>query len=283
MRKSGAAAQGPVPRSELRTRVVSAVLMGLAALFLTWLGGIWFRILCVLIAAAILFEWTAMAKASTSALARRLSAVFMALAAIALVAIDDAFIGFLVLLALVAVALLVGARSRGDEWSAYGLAYATLPACALSLLRADHVQGLACALFLFAVVWASDVFAYFVGRALGGPKLAPRISPGKTWSGAIGGVLCAIILGTSVAFAFGTTVPAAALVMLIVVLSIVSQLGDLFESALKRRFGAKDSSRLIPGHGGIMDRVDGLVAAAAALYVAGAVIAGPDSPAYAFF
>jgi len=120
-------------------------------------------------------------------------------------------------------------------------------------------------------VWATDIFAYFVGRAIGGPKLAPRISPGKTWSGAIGGAVAAIIAGTAVVWSFFSAddlrIPVLALV-----LSVCSQIGDLFESFIKRRFGVKDSSHLIPGHGGVMDRVDGLIFACFAAFLLAIVI-----------
>ncbi|TIP17063.1 MAG: phosphatidate cytidylyltransferase, partial [Mesorhizobium sp.] len=146
--------------------------------------------------------------------------------------------------------------------------YASLSGLSLAYLRGDSHSGLIAILFLFSVVWATDIAAYFVGRAVGGPKLAPSISPGKTQSGALGGAVGGIAAGLVLAIAAG----AGNLTMLGLValaLSIVSQIGDLFESWVKRRHGCKDSSNLIPGHGGVMDRVDGLVAAAFALYVIG--------------
>ena len=124
--------------------------------------------------------------------------------------------------------------------------------------------------------------AIAVGRALGGPKLAPAISPGKTWSGAIGGAAGGVIAAVVLAAAAGTghfTV----LALIAFALSVVAQMGDLFESWVKRRHGRKDSGALIPGHGGVMDRVDGLVAAALALYVIGCISAGADHPAQGLF
>lgn len=138
-------------------------------------------------------------------------------------------------------------------------------------------------LFLFAIVWCTDIFAYFVGRAVGGPKLAPSISPGKTWSGAVGGTIAAVVAGILVAHFAGMAWGLAMLALLVVGLSVISQIGDLFESRLKRLCSVKDSSQLIPGHGGVMDRVDGLATAALALYIVGAAFAGPDHPAAAFF
>src|SRR5690606_13899764 len=124
-----------------------------------------------------------------------------------------------------------------------------------------------------AVVWVTDILAYFVGKAVGGPKLAPSISPGKTWSGAIGGAAGGTLAGLIVAQFVPTTAGMAVICVAALALSVVSQAGDLFESSLKRRFSVKDSGRIIPGHGGVMDRVDGLVAAAFALYLAGALVA----------
>lgn len=120
------------------------------------------------------------------------------------------------------------------------------------------LTGFVSILFIFAVVWSTDILAYFVGRAIGGPKLAPSISPGKTWSGAIGGAVAAVIGGGAVSMAYHGRISLLVL-GLAFILSVFSQIGDLFESFVKRRFQVKDSSHLIPGHGGFMDRVDGLV------------------------
>ncbi len=138
-----------------------------------------------------------------------------------------------------------------------GVPYVGLAAAALVWLRFDPTAGRQNVLFLVLMVWASDIGAYVVGRFAGGPKLAPSISPGKTWSGAIGGVAAAVAVASTMAGG-----PAGPVVLVAIALSIVSQLGDLLESALKRRFGVKDSGRLIPGHGGLLDRLDGMLTAA---------------------
>lgn len=142
-----------------------------------------------------------------------------------------------------------------------GWLYALVGAGALYWLRSDSVAGLIDVLFLLVVVWSSDIGAYLTGRLIGGPKLAPAISPGKTWSGAVGGLLAAMAVGLLVS---RMAAPGPVLHALVVAggLSIASQLGDLLESALKRHFGVKDSSRMIPGHGGLFDRLDGVLAAA---------------------
>jgi phosphatidate cytidylyltransferase len=163
-------------------------------------------------------------------------------------------------------------------WCTSGLLYAAVLLVAQVLLRSDASFGFAAILFLFVIVWLTDITAYFVGRAVGGPKLMPRVSPNKTWSGAIGGTVAAMIGGAIVAsqFHIGGLAAAAAVAF---VLSVISQAGDLLESAVKRRFNAKDASQLIPGHGGLMDRLDGLVTAAAAGVLIGIAHGGFDAPA----
>ncbi len=128
-------------------------------------------------------------------------------------------------------------------------------------MRADSELGVLAIILLFAVVWTTDVLGYFAGRAFGGPKLLPAVSPKKTWSGAIAGTLGAMIVAVIVASFFGSF-NRTAIVIIALMLSVAAQLGDLMESWVKRQFGAKDASQLIPGHGGVMDRLDGFWAAA---------------------
>ncbi|AZO62900.1 MAG: phosphatidate cytidylyltransferase [Mesorhizobium sp.] len=268
--------------SNLQQRVISAIVMAAATLALTWLGGLPFRLFCAAIAALIFYEWTRMSRAENGATLGFLPEVLILVFIGALVAGLPA-LWLLLLVAAITVIVAVAARLRGAaQWEASGLAYASLSGLSLAYLRGDSHSGLIAILFLFAVVWATDIAAYFVGRRVGGPKLAPSISPGKTQSGALGGAVGGIAAGLVLAIAAG----AGNLTMLGLValaLSIVSQIGDLFESWVKRRQGCKDSSNLIPGHGGVMDRVDGLVAAAFALYVIGWIAAGADHPAMGLF
>lgn len=144
-------------------------------------------------------------------------------------------------------------------WHSVGALYIGLPCVALIWLRADPALGRSIAFWLFGVVWASDVGAYACGRSLGGPRLAPRISPKKTWSGLVGGIAAAGAAGAGVAAAEGVPSPVSA-AALGALTGAVAQGGDLLESWIKRRFGVKDVSNLIPGHGGLLDRVDGLLA-----------------------
>jgi phosphatidate cytidylyltransferase len=156
--------------------------------------------------------------------------------------------------------------------------YAGAMALAPIVLRSDAEFGFLAMIFVFAVVWVTDIAAYFVGRAVGGPKLAPRLSPNKTWSGSIGGVAGAVLAAVLVVH-FGGVGGMPAAIVVAIALSSVAQIGDLAESAIKRRFGVKDASSLIPGHGGLMDRLDGFVAAAVLACLVGLAHGGMDAPA----
>lgn len=251
--------------SNLSLRIISAVILAAVVLALTFYGGLPFRLLAIIVGAGILFEWCSITGVTHDRL--RTSIAGAGYGAVALVIIAGT--GQTALWAIFGVAVLAAAAAdslrRGGMWSAAGLFYAGFSAIALSFLR-EGGHGLVTVVYLFAVVWSTDVFAYFAGRAIGGPKLAPRISPNKTWSGSIGGTVCAVIAGTLVGAIAGKEI-VFAIPALAFALSIASQLGDLFESWVKRRFGRKDASHIIPGHGGIMDRVDGLVIAAMILYL----------------
>ena len=267
----------PKRLTNLQIRVLSSLVLVVAVLALTWLGGLPFRLLCVVIAGAIFYEWTRMCRQNAVGglgfLPEALMLVFVGALIAGLPAVTQ-----LILVAALVLAAAIAASLRGaSQWEAGGLAYAALSGLSLAYLRGGDHAGLVAILFLFAVVWATDILAYFVGRTLGGPKLAPSISPGKTWSGAIGGAVGGLLAGVAIAALTGWGGWSAAAVALL--LSIVSQIGDLFESFVKRRNGVKDSSHIIPGHGGVMDRVDGLVAAAFTLYVIGVLFGSADNPA----
>jgi phosphatidate cytidylyltransferase len=276
-------AGGPARQmSNLQLRVISSVVLIVAVLAVTYLGGVAFRLLAALIAGAIFYEWSAMSRGAASARYQLVAAVLLAVVLLALL-LGYSALGVFVLLGLSVAASLLDSGIGGQGlWTPAGLAYAGLSGLSLALLRDGDQTGLTAILFLFAVVWATDIAAYFVGRSLGGPKLAPAISPGKTQSGAIGGAVGGVIAGIALAaFAGLGNLPLLALVAFL--LSVVSQAGDLFESWVKRRHGVKDSGTLIPGHGGVMDRVDGLVAAAFALYAIGSMLGSADKPAQALF
>ncbi len=176
------------------------------------------------------------------------------------------------------IALVSGSGRKLSLISVGGVIYAGSLLAAVLLLRGDVELGRAAILFLFAVVWATDIAGYFAGRAFGGPKLMPAVSPSKTWSGAIGGTVAAVV-AASILMSLMKVGSLGATAILAVVLSVVAQGGDLFESFIKRRFNAKDASKLIPGHGGVMDRLDGFLAAAVVAALIGLARGGVDAPA----
>lgn len=242
---------------ELRTRVLSSLVLAAAALALTW-AGVWpFAALAATGGALVAWEWSRMVRgegADAPAGAHIISVIL----AVVLAALDLAALAMI----LIAVGvLLVGFLSSGRRplLSAFGVAYAGLPAAGLAWLRADEGPALAAVLFIFLVVWTTDIAAYAAGRTFGGPKLAPAISPNKTWSGLAGGVTASVAAGLMFARIASVGTPGR-LALVAGLLAVVAQAGDLLESGMKRRFGLKDTSALIPGHGGVMDRVDGLVA-----------------------
>jgi len=167
---------------------------------------------------------------------------------------------------------------EGLVWIVAGFFYAGVMFAAPLILRHDVQFGLLVMVLLFAIAWATDILGYFVGRTFGGPKLMPGVSPKKTWSGALAGTIGAMIVAVLVAKLFGTF-NATAIAGIALLLSICSQAGDLLESWIKRQFGAKDASQLIPGHGGVMDRLDGFWAVAFVACVIGLLRGGFDAPA----
>lgn len=247
---------------DLPARIASAIVLMALALGVAWAGGFSFLALWLLAGVLVAWEWQRL-------IGGRREWICLGITALALVAASpsslhgSALNALLVLTAGAAIAFFVADADR-RFWAAAGVFYSGAVVVAPSLLRASPAYGFVAVIWLFAVVWGTDVAAYFGGRLLQGPKLWPRVSPGKTWSGAIVGALGAASCGLAAAVLLAPT-PPRILPLFIVGLgvSVASQLGDLFESAMKRRAGVKDSSRLIPGHGGLMDRLDGFVFAAA--------------------
>ncbi|POF30176.1 phosphatidate cytidylyltransferase [Roseibium marinum] len=270
--------------SDLGLRFASAIILGPLVLLITWLGGLPYAALMLVAGVLFLWEWfsiTGTRQMSAPALVGQGALVVFTLCHVT----GHAEIGFAVILLAALAAFAFGRFSRAGRWSAEGILYSGCALFALLAIR-EGTGGLLFTFFLLFVVWATDIFAYFTGRALGGPKLWSRVSPKKTWSGAIGGLILAAAFGVAVVVVAGAWAgPEAApgagdqnlwvWAFLAAALSIVSQAGDLLESAVKRRFDVKDSSRLIPGHGGIMDRIDGLVAAAIFAVLIGMIAGGP--------
>ena len=255
--------------NEPKVRALSAGVLAPAALGAAWLGGVWLAALLAAALAALAHEWQNLARppGGLGPLAAALAAT-LALAAFGEIAwaLAAAASGS------AATAALAWRRGAPAWPGAFGPVYLGAPAAAIIWLRARPDDGFALTVGLLLVVWASDIGAYAVGRAVGGARLAPRVSPGKTWAGAAGGAAAAAAAGAAMT-APAASVSAGAGALAGAALSAAAQIGDLFESALKRRAGVKDSGRLIPGHGGALDRVDGLLGAAPAL-AAGVALAG---------
>ncbi len=242
----------------LATRVVVGLALAVAALAGVTLGG-WAFDLFVAAGVVLVFrEWGAL-HGLAEAWQRAGLLVLLAVSAAAHIGRADLALG---LLAVGATAVLLVARppgaSGGGRFATAGLLYAGLPAIALIWLR-QQAGGFQLVVWTMAIVWATDTFAYFAGRALGGPKLWPSVSPNKTWAGLGGGVAAAAAASAALGAGFGWTLALPVLGLLGAALAVAAQGGDLFESHLKRRAGVKDSGTLLPGHGGVMDRVDGLV------------------------
>lgn len=239
----------------LATRVVSALVLAVPVLAIVHFGSPLFGLMILVAAGIMATEWYGMCASGES----RVAGLVMAgsvMAAVAAMSLAEWEIS-LAVLGVGTVA--VFAQCKGDKWLGAGVLYIGLPTVALVGLRDDPEAGRQTVYWLLGVVWASDIGAYFTGRAIGGPKLAPRISPGKTWAGFWGGVACAGAVGGIVAAVLGS-VELWPLALVSGVLGGVAQGGDLLESWIKRRFGVKDSGNLIPGHGGLLDRVDALIA-----------------------
>jgi phosphatidate cytidylyltransferase len=254
---------------------LSAAILAPVAIVVAFVGGWPFALFWTAAAIAIYWEWMGLVAAA------RHMALAIGGAAIVLSA-PFAMLGrplaALSLIALGGIAAALWAPPQRRNWTAAGVVYSGMMMMAPLLLRGNAMIGAEALFLLFAIVWTNDVLGYFVGRAIGGPKLAPAISPAKTWSGAIAGVIGAVIV-VALGAQFVPQIRATPLIAVAVALSIMSQLGDLLESAFKRRFGTKDTSQLIPGHGGVMDRLDGFWAAAVCAALFGILRGGFAEPA----
>jgi phosphatidate cytidylyltransferase len=262
--------------SHVALRAASALGLALVAFAATWGGVLPFAGLVLVIALAMSWDWSRVVRGDGVDVTLVVHVLAVA-AAIALAAFGFAALGVAALVtgAIIVLALEFGAR---PILSAAGVLYAGLAAVALIWLRGDEPFGFQAVLFVVLVVAATDTLAFAAGRTLGGPRLAPSVSPNKTWSGFLGGVLGAAL--TAGIYAYATAAPVGALAVTGLAMGIVAQLGDLAESAMKRAFHVKDVSQLLPGHGGFMDRMDGLVPVAVVLALA-VLFIDPQTPAEA--
>jgi phosphatidate cytidylyltransferase len=243
------------PRGSLTPRVLSALALAPLPIAAIWFGSPWLPLLTALAGGMMGWEWGRLTRLAGRA---RIVLIVVVLACVATAAFFTA--GFAIALAAACAGIVFwaarGAPDGEAKWAAAGLLWVAVPCICLLWLACS---GRATLFWIFAVVWATDIGAYAVGRSFGGPRLAPRWSPRKTWAGFAGGMLCAALIGAVTSIAAGRS-QALPLVLVSAGLAIVAQFGDLAESLAKRRFGVKDSSSLIPGHGGLLDRLDGLLA-----------------------
>jgi phosphatidate cytidylyltransferase len=266
-----AAAAAEQGSRNLAARVIAAVVLAPLAIAIAYAGGWLWTALVTVVSIGLYVEWLGIVGA-----AREMRVVAFGVAALAigglclgLGRIDAALVALAIGLSGVA-ALSPAPR----PWTATGFFYAAAAEIASVLVRLDQVWGFVALILVLLVVWATDIGGYFAGRGIGGPKLWPLVSPKKTWAGALGGFSASLAVAAGfAALGLGKTGP---VLLLAAVLSISSQLGDLFESAVKRRFGVKDSSHIIPGHGGLMDRLDGYVAAVLLAAIFGLLRGGVD-------
>jgi phosphatidate cytidylyltransferase len=254
----------------LLLRVVAALVLAPLAIAAAYAGGWLWTALVTLAAIGLYVEWLTIVDARTP---RPVAAGVVALAIAGFfLATGRIDASLLVLIVGLAGVMIVSPGRR--LWTATGFGYAAAAEVASVLVRLDQANGLVALILILLVVWVTDIGGYFAGRGIGGPKLWPRVSPKKTWAGAIGGFVASLAVAAVFAVVgLGKTGP---VVLLGAILSIASQFGDLFESAVKRRFGVKDSSQIIPGHGGLLDRLDGFVAAVVLAAIFGFLRGGAD-------
>ena len=257
-----AATPSPSRMSDLPARLASGVVMIGAALTATKWGGEYFIIFWLIASIAMIWEWQRLIGGTRFRLRWIMGAVFLVLACLAVKSLAP--VSAVALLFIGAGLLAVMAQPGKRIWSALGLVYAGGMLIAVLVLRLSLLWGYEALLWLYAIVWCTDIMAYFAGRLIGGPKLWPAVSPSKTWSGFLVGTLSAAIAGWLVVQFWLSPVETSSLALLLMgwATGMIAQGGDLAESSLKRHFGVKDSSQLIPGHGGFMDRLDGFTVAA---------------------
>lgn len=240
----------------LLTRVIAALVLAPLAIAIAWAGGPLWVALVTLASIGLYVEWLMIVGAGQERLTVATGTAALVVSGVCLALGHNEYSLIVLVIGTAAVAV-VSQRLR--SWSVIGFCYAAAAEFASALVRLDGTYGFIALIFVMLIVWVTDIGGYFAGRGIGGPKLWSRVSPKKTWAGAVGGFVASLAVAAGfAAFDLGKMAP---LLLLGALLSVVSQLGDLFESAVKRRFGVKDSSQIIPGHGGLLDRLDGFVAA----------------------
>jgi phosphatidate cytidylyltransferase len=265
-----AAAAGQGSRN-LLTRVLAALVLAPTAIAIAYAGGWPWAGLVTLAGCGLYIEWLMIVGAAHD---RRVVASGVVALVIVGLGLAAGRLELSLLALVLGLAAVAGLSPQRRHWTAAGFLYAAVAELASVLVRLDQAYGFVALILILLVVWVSDIGGYFAGRGIGGPKLWPRVSPNKTWAGAIGGFMASLVVAAGFAASgVGKTGP---ILLLGAALSVASQLGDLLESAVKRRFGVKDSSHLIPGHGGLMDRLDGFVVAVVMAAIFGLLRGGVD-------
>jgi len=269
--REAAPAAGQSDSRNLVMRIAVAAVLIPLAVAIAYAGGWLWTVLVTLAASGLFVEWLAIVGLAG---ATRLTVTGVAALAVAGLCFAIGRLDAALIVLGVGLVAVVSIAPERRNWAAAGFLYAAAAEIASVLLRLDPVKGFAALMFVLLIVWVTDSGGYFAGRGIGGPKLWPRVSPKKTWAGAAGGFAASLAVAAGfAAFDLGRIGP---LLMVSGALSVASQLGDLFESAVKRRFGVKDSGHIIPGHGGLMDRLDGFVAAAVVAALFGLLRGGAD-------
>ncbi len=245
--------ENPRNWSDLAIRSASALVLAPLAIVDVWAGGYWFSLFIILLGIMMAREWVSIVHGDDSK-----QFLIHAAAVVLAATLSPVEAVFLLIPLILSITLALGSRKPLSFWSFVGVPYIALPVFAFVILRADEFWGLKAIIWCLVIVWAADTLAYFSGRLIGGPKLVPKLSPKKTWAGMGGAIVGAAI--ASAVFSAVCELPLMPLMALAAQLAVIEQGGDIFESALKRHFNIKDSGDLIPGHGGVLDRVDGLLA-----------------------
>jgi phosphatidate cytidylyltransferase len=237
--------------ADLGVRTASAVVLVPVVLGVVWLGSFWFTGLIVALGILMATEWVRIAYGNNKAqlLIHEVAAASLIMGSLKL--------SLLALLILTVISWFLQRKDHFNIFKLLGVFYIGLPILAFDVLRSDAAAGFLAVVWCMIIVWSADIMAYFFGRIIGGPKLASRISPKKTWAGMLGAIVGAALASWAVSY-FGE-INVWPLALVAALFAILEQGGDIFESAFKRQFGVKDSGALIPGHGGVLDRVDGLI------------------------
>ncbi len=256
--------------SDLGVRTLSAAILVPVVLGIVWQGGFLFNGFAVALGILMAIEWVNISFTGNKA------QLLVHEVAAASVIVGSFKLSLLALVILTALSLFLERKNGLSFWKSIGVFYIGLPILALSVLRDDAVFGLIAVIWCMVIVWCADVMAYFFGRIIGGPKMAPLISPKKTWAGMLGAIIGAVLASGGLSqFSHVDFWPLAGLAA---VFAVIEQGGDVFESAFKRHYGVKDSGHLIPGHGGVLDRIDGLITVVFVAAIVG-YLHNPLSPA----